>query len=619
MLLDKVKYPEDLKKIERKKLVELAQEIRERIIEVVSKNGGHLAPSLGAVELSISLLYVFNPPKDKIVWDVGHQSYAYKILTGRNDKFDTIRQYGGLSGFNSIFESEYDFFTVGHASTSISAALGMAKARDLKGEDFKVVAIIGDGALTGGLALEGLNNAGTSKTDIIVILNDNGMSISPNVGALSHYLTKVISNPLYNTVRIEIDNLLNKSKIGGNIVKTLDRLDGLLKGLVTPGRFFEDFGFRYFGPIDGHNIDELIDTLDNIKNLPGPKILHIKTIKGKGYKHAEKDATKFHGISSFEKETGEVKKKDNKLSYSKVAGTIITKLGEEHKNISVIVAAMPSGTGTDIFQKRFPERYFDVGIAEGHAVTFAGGLATQGILPYVFIYSTFLQRAYDEIIHDIALQNLGVVFCVDRAGLVGEDGPTHHGVFDLGYFGIVPNIEVWAPTSLEELRDMLYYSYEYIKKNPHPLVIRYPRASDDVIDLNKIENVRDYKQEDVVKENIILAVGSQYKNVLEAVYDIGDKLDVIRVNKVYPLNEEFFERVFSVGKRIMVVEEVVPRGSFGANLIKWAKEKGFDVEKFKDLTLPDEFITHGPRDLLLEIYGLKGNKLRENIIQFFSL
>ncbi|MBU0502651.1 MAG: 1-deoxy-D-xylulose-5-phosphate synthase, partial [Candidatus Margulisbacteria bacterium] len=475
-LLDKIKLPETLRELSAKQLEQVAAEVRSKIIEVTAKNGGHIAPSLGAVELAVALHATLESPKDKIVWDVGHQAYAHKILTGRLEKFDTLRTFGGISGFPKPTESPHDAFAVGHASTSISAALGMVKARDLKGEKHSVVAVIGDGSLSGGLAYEGVNNVDGMKTNLIVILNDNEMSISKNVGAMSNYLTQVTTSNLYVDLRDRIEKVVTRiPKVGTSLFEAARKLKDRTKHIVVDFKvnvMFEELGYKYFGPIDGHNIPLLISTLHHAKDVAGPVLLHVITKKGKGYAPAEKDPSKFHGKGPFEIKTGRAKEED-KVSYTKLFGETLFKLAKKNERIIAITAAMVDGTGLENFAEKFPDRFFDVGIAEEHAVTFAAGLAISGFRPVVAVYSTFLQRAYDQIIHDVCMQNLPVVFCLDRAGLVGEDGPTHHGVFDLAYLRSIPNMTVVAPADGEELQEMLAKAIEH----NGPIAIRYPRGA----------------------------------------------------------------------------------------------------------------------------------------------
>ncbi|MCI0436962.1 MAG: 1-deoxy-D-xylulose-5-phosphate synthase, partial [Gemmatimonadetes bacterium] len=473
-LLDGIGAPEDVRRLRQDDLPQLAHEVRERIIDVISRVGGHFAPGLGVVELTIALHYVYDTPRDRIVWDVGHQGYPHKILTGRNESFEQIRQSGGPSGFLSRSESEFDVFGAGHAATSISAALGIATARDLKGEDFKVAAVIGDGALTSGIAYEALNNAGHTDRALTVILNDNEMSISPNVGAIHKYLTAVVTNPLYNRLRDEIKSLIQRTpRIGGRVESIVLKLEESAKTLLTPGTLFEELGFRYVGPIDGHDLDKLIDTLRSVRSWKGPALIHVLTRKGKGYPLAEQNPVVWHGATPFDKISGEMAKKKGGLpAYTSVFGKGLVELGAKQSRMVVITAAMPSGTGTVPFAEAYPERFFDVGIAEGHGVTFAAGLATEGVRPVVAIYSTFLQRAYDSIIHDVAIQNLPVVFAMDRAGLVGNDGPTHMGLYDIAYLLAIPNLTVTAPKDGAELVALLRLAVE---SATGPFSVRYPR------------------------------------------------------------------------------------------------------------------------------------------------
>src|SRR5207249_878107 len=472
--LDTIRSPDDLKRLPPEALAELAEEMRERIVQVVSANGGHLAPSLGTVELTVALHSVFDTPRDILIWDVGHQSYGHKILTGRNDRFDTIRKEGGLSGFPRRAESAYDPFGTAHASTAISAALGFACARDLKREDHKVIAVVGDGALTGGLAFEGLNQAGVVATDLLVVLNDNSMSISPNVGAIARYLTRITSAPVYRRLETDVWELLGKVPAGGKARTLVRRIKESMKNLVLPNILFEEFGFKYYGPIDGHDLPTLIEVLKQLKEIKGPVILHTLTRKGKGYKFAEEDARKYHGVSSFDKLTGTSAKKPSAPTYTEVYGQTLAELAAKDPTIVAITAAMPDGTGLAKFATAYPERFHDVGIAEQHGTCFSAGLAAAGSKPFATIYSTFLQRAYDQIIHDVAVQKLPVRFALDRAGLVGEDGATHHGVFDISYMRCLPGFVLMAPKDENEFRHMLATMSAY---GEGPIAVRYPRGS----------------------------------------------------------------------------------------------------------------------------------------------
>jgi 1-deoxy-D-xylulose-5-phosphate synthase len=603
MILENINSSEDIKKLSPEALYLLAEEIRRRMVEVVSRNGGHLASSLGAVELIVALHFCLNTPRDKITFDVGHQAYAHKILTGRNKRFDTLRQYEGISGFPCREESEFDTFTSGHSSNAVSQALGLACARDLlpAEEFFRVVAVIGDGSLSGGLCFEGLNNAGHLKKDILVILNTNELSIAPNVGALSIYLNKIISLPIYNRFRGNLESFIN-SRVpkGGRIIKLANKFEEGLKGLFIPGMLFEELGFRYFGPLDGHNLNVLIPTLKNILNIKGPKFLHIITKKGKGYPPAEIDPIRFHGVGSFQIADGspvsaaEPKSK----SYTQVFSEKLAELAAKNKKIIAVTAAMPEGTGLDKFRDLYPERFFDVGIAEAHAVCFAAGLAAGGFKPVVALYSTFLQRAYDQIIEEVCLQNLPVVLCVDRAGIVGEDGVTHQGIFDINFLRGLPNLAIMAPADEEELGRMLELSLTLNK----PVAIRYPRAlvpakqiSRAKLEMGKPEVLREGK------DAVIFALGGQVQAALDAA-DIlaGDKilLTVVNARFVKPLDIASFKAAARNCRLIFTVEDGIVGGGFGSAL-----SEALDTPVVK-IGLPDQFIPHGKRDLLLEIYGL---------------
>ena len=604
-LLDSINDPKDLKLLQQQQLPQLAQEIRDYIIEGVSKTGGHLAPSLGVVELTIAVHYLFNAPEDIILWDVGHQSYAHKILTGRKDKFQTIRQFKGLSGFPNKYESIYDAVTCGHSSTSISLASGMAAARDLKDEKRKIIAIIGDAALAGGMSLEALNYSGEVRKDLIVILNDNEMSISAPIGAMAKYLNRVISTPIYNRVRKEVEGLVKRiPRYGFKVYRAARKLEEGLKNLLIPGILFEELGFRYFGPIDGHNIDLLVSTIKNVKNLNEPILLHVLTKKGKGYKFAEAAPDKFHGISPFDIDTGE--KKSSGASFTKAFSEKMLELGRKDSKVVAITAAMPEGTGLDEFAKEFPKRFFDVGIAEQHAVGFAAGLAQGGFKPVAAIYSTFLQRAYDQIIHDVCLQNLHVVFAIDRAGLVGEDGPTHHGLFDLVYLSHLPNMVVMAPKDQQELGDMLVFAIDC----EGPIAVRYPRGgllanckvqASEPTKLGKAEVLR--KGEDVC----ILALGSMVYPSLEAAEKLLEediKAEVVNVRFVKPFDKELFKNIFMQKKPVVIAEEGVLTGGFSSLILDFIDSEGLGDIKLKKLGLPVEFVEHGARNLLLEKVGL---------------
>ncbi|UCC78287.1 MAG: 1-deoxy-D-xylulose-5-phosphate synthase [Candidatus Zixiibacteriota bacterium] len=620
-MLQAVDNPEDLKKLNIEDLSVLASEIRDLIIDIVSKNGGHLGPNLGAVEFSIALHYVFDSPRDIMIYDVSHQSYTHKILTGRKDRFHTIRTAGGLSGFMNREESEYDSFGAGHACTALSAALGFAAARDLKGEDNKIIAVVGDGSLTGGMAWEALNQIGISGRDLLVLLNDNKMSISRNVGAIAKYLTDVLSDDPYNKLKNEIWKLTGLLPKYETLRKTVAAVEEALKGMMVPGVIFEKFGLRYFGPIDGHDIKLLVKTLSQVKKLPGPKILHILTVKGKGYKFAEEDTYRLHGVSKFDKMTGKSLSLRKSLPYTQVFGEIMTHLGGINDKICVITAAMSSGTGLSEFAEKYPDRFFDVGIAEQHAVTFAGGLAARGLKPYFAVYSSFLQRGFDQVLHDVALQNLPVVFCLDRAGLVGDDGPTHHGSFDISYLRAIPNVVIVAPRDGRELRDSLFWASTY---DDGPVVIRYPRAS--VPEENVDLGFRSFKTGswEIVRdgaETAILAVGSMVYSAWKAA-DILDKdrinCRVINCRFVSPMDEGILVETLGKFENIVTVCENSIKGGFGEGVIRWASERGYK-NNFKTLGIPDKFIEHGNRDLLLRNLKLDPEGIAVSILEMIQI
>jgi len=614
-MLDTIDSPEELRRLEIPELVELAEEIRERIISVVSRTGGHLAPSLGTVELAIALHYVFNTPVDKIVWDVGHQAYAHKLLTGRRGAFGSLRQYKGISGFLRRDESPYDVFGAGHSSTSISAALGIASARDLKGESYHVVAVIGDGAMGAGLAFEGLNNAGASGRDLIVVLNDNQMSISPNVGALARYFTDIITSQPYKKLKADIWELTGLLPRGaGRVRKAIREIDTSIKSLIVPGAFFEKIGFRYIGPIDGHNLSHLIRILRSVKEISGPVLVHVRTVKGKGYHLAEADASRFHGLDAFDKETGRSKTRETAPSCSEVFGKALTEFARRRQDIVAITAAMAKGTGLKVFAEQFPHRFFDVGIAEQHAVTFAAGLAVGGYKPVVAIYSTFLQRAFDQIIHDVALQKLPVVFAIDRGGLVGEDGPTHHGSFDLSFLRQIPNMVVMAPADEPELRGMLKLALDY---QDGPIALRYPRGA--VRGLDPGEQIKPLRVGKAVvlrqgKDAVILAIGSVVWPALEAAqllqkYSVG----VVNMRFVKPLDRPLLRRIYRKRLRIITVEENALEGGFGSAVMEFYEQNGMSDVKLKRLGIPDRFIEHGPRKMLLRKIGLDAEGIAKSV------
>jgi len=615
MLLEKINSSQDLKKLSLDELNSLAVEVRARLVEVVSRTGGHLASSLGAVDLIIALHYCLNTPKDKIIFDVGHQAYAHKILTGRNPKFSTLRQYQGLSGFPSKDESAYDPFTTGHSSNAVSLGLGLACARDLlpKEEQFKVVCVIGDGSLSGGLCFEGLNNTGHLKKDILVILNTNELSIAPNVGAISNYLNKIISLPVYNRFHDNLVNfLITRVPRGSRLIKLMAKFEDGLKGLFVPGMLFEELGFRYFGPIDGHDLGALIHTLRNIINIKGPRLLHVVTKKGKGCSFAEDDPVRFHGVSCFDINTGEAmpKKPSPELkSYTEIFRDKIVELGHKDSRVLAITAAMPEGTGLNKFRDSFPDRFFDVGIAEAHAVCFAAGLAKQGFKPVVAVYSTFLQRAYDQIIQEVSLQGLPVIFAVDRSGIVGEDGVTHQGIFDIAYLKSIPNLVIMAPRDGRELEAMLEFAVTLDK----PVAIRYPRANTNLsndlpvpLKLGKAELIQEGK------DFTIIALGSMVSIAREAIELLGEEGvfgSLINARFAAPLDIALMRSVCANKKTVFTIEEGVRDTGFGSAV---AQELGTRVLR---LGLPSKFIPHGPRELLLEENGLSASGIAENIRQ----
>jgi len=609
-LLEKINSSSDLKSLTEDQLKELAQEIRQEIISIVAQNGGHLSSNLGAIELTLALHYCFDIPTDKIVWDVGHQCYAHKMLSGRRDSIKTLRQFGGIAGFPKRDESPADPFGAGHASTSISAALGLAAARDAQGQNHKIIAVVGDGALTGGLAYEGLNNAEASKKNLLVILNDNKMSISNNVGAISKYLTNIMADQRFNKIRNEIWELTGRFKRRDKIRAMVSDIEDSIKGLFVPGFLFDKLGFRYFGPIDGHNLPLLIKTIKQIKDIAGPKMLHIVTVKGKGYAPAEADAMKFHGVGSFDKITGVAHLTPGLPSYTSVFGETMVELAENNKNIIAITAAMTTGTGLSKFAAKFPDRFYDVGIAEGHASCFAAGLAAGGAKPFVAIYSTFLQRAYDQIIHDIALQKLPVVFCIDRAGLVGEDGPTHHGCFDLSYLSAIPNISIMAPKDGDEFRSMLTLLSE--KELDGPCAIRYPRAAIPNPMSNTVENIEWGKWERIHAggDTLVIATGTMVETALNA-YDIlkdEKELTIVNARFIKPLDTDFLDSCTDAYRNIIVMEENSVSGGLGQAIGSHLSEIGFKG-KFQPFAIPDRFIEQGERALILSEIGLNTDAL----------
>ena len=619
-LLDTINSPADVKALTEEQLVQLAGEIRQLIIEVTSKNGGHLAPNLGVVELSLALHKVFSTPKDKIVYDVGHQAYIHKIVTGRRDMFHTLRQYGGLSGFPKRSESEHDAFGVGHSSTSISAALGMAVARDVKGEDYDVVAVIGDGSMTGGMAFEALNNAGDLRKRMIVVLNDNEMSISKNVGAMSEYLYQLRTGETYNRIKHDLEGWLGNVDFGGDVLKVLRRIKGSVKNLMLPTCIFEELGFTYLGPIDGHDIHSLIEVLEAAKNLDEPVLIHVITKKGKGYAPAEESPNKFHGTGPFEVATGKkIANPNAPITYTEVFGNTVIELAKEDENIVAITAAMPDGTGLTPFSKEFPKRFFDVGIAEQHAVTAAAGMAAAGLNPVVAIYSTFMQRAYDSVMHDICMQNLHVSLCLDRAGLVGDDGFTHHGVFDYAYLRSMPNMTVMAPKDEDELRHMLKTA---VGMNG-PVAVRYPRGSGVGVALSDSLNTLPIGKAEVLREGSdvsLWAIGTMVESaekLAEKLAEQGINAGVVNMRFAKPIDKELLLAHAEKYKNIVTLEEGCLRGGVGSAVLEALNEaRLLGTCKVLNFGIPDEFILHGDKQRLFQDIGLDVETMAEKVTAF---
>lgn len=620
MYLKDIKSPKDLKGLTDDELQELAEDIRDTIIKGVSEGGGHLASSLGVVELTLAIHRVFDAPRDKIIWDVGHQSYPHKLITGRYEKFHTLRKFKGIAGFPKRSESPYDAFGTGHSSTSISSALGMIEARDRKGEDFKVIAVIGDGAMTAGLAFEGLNHAGQLKKDLIVILNDNEMSISPNVGALSAYLNRILTGEVYTRFKKETKHILESiPRVGGPVARFAEKLEESLKGLVLPGMLFEELGFKYVGPIDGHNIALLLETLENVKHLEHPTLMHVITRKGKGYEFSEKEPGMFHGVGPFEPETGSfVKKKAGKrVSWSDVFGQTLTELAEQDPRVVAISAAMCEGTGLAGFAERHPGRFYDVGIAEPHAVTFAAGLAAEGVRPVVAIYSTFLQRSYDEIVHDVCLQNLPVVFAIDRAGIVGEDGPTHQGVFDISYLRHIPNLVVMAPKDASELRAMMKLALEH----GGPSAIRYPRGT--AAEGEAVLKPLVIGESETLNEGgdiALIAVGNMVQPALAASERLkaeGIGAMVLNIRFIKPLDVQAVLGAAKLGK-VMTIEDNVLEGGFGSSVLECLNANGVYDVKLSRVGIPDEFVEQGTQVELRALYGLDEEGIYNAAVAMFK-
>ncbi|MBN1625392.1 MAG: 1-deoxy-D-xylulose-5-phosphate synthase [Deltaproteobacteria bacterium] len=622
-ILDNINSPADIKGLSIKQLETLAEEIRQEMIKTVSRTGGHLAPSLGVVELTIAIHYVFNTPEDKVVWDVGHQAYAHKLLTGRRDLFHTLRSYKGISGFPKMSESAHDAFDTGHSSTSISAGLGMTTGKELKGENSKVIAVIGDGSMSAGMAYEGMNQAGHTEKDLIVILNDNEMSISPNVGAFSSFISRKMTGRRFVNFKNDLGNFLKSVPgMGENILGLIKKSEDSLMTFFTPGMLFEAFKFQYIGPINGHRLDLLIDTLKNTRNIKGPVLIHIMTVKGKGYGPAEKNPVFFHGVGPFDISTGLPVKPAGQTApnYTRVFGDTMVELAARDKRIFAITAAMPEGTGLNEFAKKFPARFLDVGIAEQHAVTFAAGLATEGFKPFVAIYSTFLQRAFDQVIHDVCLPDLPVVFCLDRGGLVGDDGPTHHGHFDITYMRSLPNMTVMAPKDENELRHMLFTALNH----NGPIAIRYPRGAGIGVPLDVDLKAIPIGESEPLREGrdiVIFALGSMVYPSMQAAEILeneGISAGVINCRSVKPLDKRLIEWAQAQGRRVLTVEENIIQGGFGSAILELFNENGIRDIIIKRIGLPDRFIEQGPTKVLRESLGLDAKGIAEAVRQLFK-
>jgi 1-deoxy-D-xylulose-5-phosphate synthase len=634
-LLQQINNPADLKNFSKEDLPKICEELRQYIVDIVSVHGGHFAASLGVVELTVALHYIYNTPYDQLVWDVGHQTYGHKILTGRRDNFETNRKYKGLSGFPKRSESEYDTFGVGHSSTSISAALGMAMAAKYKGEDRKAIAVIGDGAMTAGMAFEAMNHAGVSDSDVLIILNDNCMSIDPNVGALKEYLTDITTSPTYNKVKDDVWNLLGKLPVGKTFTRGMaHKLTDGLKGMVSSSsNLFEALKLRYFGPIDGHNISKLVETLKDLKNIPGPKILHIVTVKGKGYELAEKDQTKWHAPGLFDKITGEIVKKTydtpQPMKYQDVFGYTMIELAEKNDKIWGVTPAMPSGCSLKYMMEKMPNRAVDVGICEQHAATFSAGLATQGLRPFCNIYSSFMQRAYDQVVHDIAIQKLPVVLCLDRAGLVGEDGPTHHGCYDIAYFRCIPNMVISAPMNERELRNLMYTSQ--LDENSYPFVIRYPRGEGVLPDLQKDNMATKYPFEKIeigkgrkLKDGEGIAVltfghpGNFAASAIREVKNDGLNPAHYDIRFVKPIDEDLLHEVFAKFTKIITIEDGTVVGGFGSAILEFMQQHNYTAQ-VKIMGIPDKLVEHGtPKQLYAECH-YDANAIKEAIVEMANV
>ena len=611
--LDKVDSPQDIKNMTVEELDLLAKDIRKFLVRSVSKTGGHLASNLGVVELTLALHKVFDSPKDKIVWDVGHQSYVHKIVTGRKEEFKSLRQFNGMSGFPKECECEHDIFDTGHSSTSISIAQGLACARDIKKENNSVIAVIGDGSITGGMALEALNHIGYTNTDMIIILNDNEMSIDKNVGGMSRYLSSIIRNSTVNKVKDEVEKILQVSPGGSIISKTANKMKDSIISKFTPHEcsFFESIGIKYYGPIDGHNTKEVIEILNKAKYKKGPVLLHVITKKGKGYRFAEEQPDKYHGVSKFDIKTGI--KPSNAISISKQVGQKLSDMADKNENIVAITAAMPSGTGLNIFEKNHPNRYYDVGIAEQHATTFAAGLAKNGMKPYFAVYSSFLQRAYDQVIHDVCITSKPVTFLIDRAGIVGNDGETHHGMFDLSYLNNVPNMTVMAPKDSKELDLMLELS---LKINS-PVAIRYPRGNTYYIETGAYDTIEvgSYEVLSQGKDIVVLAIGTMVKHALQAkelLLEVGINPTIVNARFLKPIDTKLLNDLFNNHKKVVTIEDNVITGGFSTNINKFIIDNKYNID-ITNIALPEEFIPHGNADDIYDSVGLSPSKIADKI------
>ncbi len=620
MILDRITAPNDIKKLEASEYDELAQEIRDFLINTISATGGHLASNLGVVELTMALHLVLDLPKDKIIWDVGHQSYTHKLLTGRRDGFEVLRKYGGISGFPKKMESSCDTFNTGHSSTSVSAGVGIVEADRINGNNATVVSVIGDGALTGGMAYEALNNAAQLKRNFIIILNDNEMSISKNVGGVSRYLDNIRTGKFYNKLKNGVMNGLSGIPvIGDSLIEKIRRAKSGIKQLLVPGMLFEDMGITYLGPVDGHNISQLVKTISEAKNLDHAVLIHVLTKKGRGYEHAEKHPERYHGIDAFDINTGQPIRKSQKSSYTAVFSEAITELAEKYPGIVAVTAAMPDGTGLSRFKEKFPDRFFDVGIAEEHAVTFAAGMASQGLKPVVAVYSSFLQRAYDQILHDVCIQDLPVIFAIDRAGLVGSDGETHQGIFDLSYLNSIPNMSIFAPKNASELREGLKFSAEF----NGPFALRYPRgeAYDGLSEFNspvvygKSEIL--YKEKDIV----LFAVGSMVKvadEVRKELKAAGYYVSLVNARFVKPIDEQCIDEMAGTHFLMVTLEENVLSGGYGEKVAAYIKRNRYDADII-NVALPNAYVEHGNVNILKQNSGIDKESIVKRILAFINI